>query len=299
MRPAAPPGSWRADLALTAIVAVWGATFVVVKSALADASVLLFIALRFSLASVALAAIFASTRQPFTAVRRSLSAGFFAGLCLFAGYFFQTAGLVHTTASKSAFITALSVVLVPLLVSLVHMSVPRAAEAAGVVLATSGLGLMTLEIDNLKLSPGDLLTLFCAVGFAVHVVILGKFSAVSDLRLLSFGQVATTALLALSTFWWAQTPRIHWTQGLLVALAVTGLIATALAFTVQAWAQRRTSPTRTALILALEPVFAWATSLIFTGERLSPQGMAGGALILGGVLLAELKPGWAWRHPFK
>jgi drug/metabolite transporter (DMT)-like permease len=299
MSPAASSGVRRADLALIGIVAVWGATFVLVKSALADASVLLFIALRFSLASVALAAAFAGSRRRPTAVRRSLAAGFFAGLCLFAGYFFQTAGLESTTASKSAFITALSVVMVPLLISLVHMSVPHAAEAAGVVLATAGLGLMTLRFDSLTLNRGDLLTVFCALGFAVHVVVLAKFSAASDLRLLSFGQVATTALLALSSFWWAETPRIRWTAGLLVALAVTGLIATALAFTVQAWAQRRTSPTRTALILALEPVFAWATSLVFAAERLSPQAMAGGGLILGGVLLAELKPDWSWRHPLK
>jgi drug/metabolite transporter (DMT)-like permease len=299
MKPAATPLSWRADLALIVIVAVWGATFVLVKAALQDASVLLFIALRFSLASLALALVFIGRHTGFTAVRRSLSAGFLAGLCLFFGYFFQTAGLRHTTASKSAFITALSVVMVPLLVSLVYRRVPLAAEAAGVVLATAGLGLMTLQLDNLKPNPGDVLTLFCALGFAVHVVVLGRFSASSDLGLLSLSQVATVAAVALGTFWWVETPRVRWTSGLLVALLVTGLVATALAFTVQAWAQRHTSPTRTALILALEPVFAWATSFVLAGERLSRRGMLGGCLILGGVLLAELKPAWGRRHPLR
>ncbi|HSW50458.1 MAG TPA: DMT family transporter [Bryobacteraceae bacterium] len=297
MRLSAARGSWRADLALAAVVAVWGATFVLVKEALQDVSVLLFLALRFSLASLALALAFAGRYTGLTAVRRSLSAGCLAGLCLFLGYLFQTAGLRYTSASKSAFITALSVVMVPLLLSLVYRSVPGAAEAAGVVLATAGLGLMTLSFDNLKPNPGDVLTLVCALGFAVHVVVLGRFSASSDLGLLSLSQVATVAVVALGTFWWVETPRVQWTPTLLMALLVTGLLATALAFTVQAWAQRHTSPTRTALILALEPVFAWVTSFLLAGERLGTRGMIGGCLILGGVLLAELKPARARGHP--
>ena len=299
MMAASPARTWRADLALVIVVAIWGATFVLVKEALQDASTLLFLALRFSLASIILALAFAGRYTGFTALKSSLTGGLLAGLCLFCGYFFQTAGLRHTTPSKSAFITALSVVMVPLLVSLVHKSVPHAAEAAGVVLATAGLGLMTLQRDSLRLSTGDLLTLVCAFAFAVHVVVLAHFSIKSSLEVLSLTQIATAAVVALSTFWWAETPRVRWSGGLLVALVVTGLFATALAFTVQAWAQRHTSPTRTALILALEPVFAWVTSFVLTGERLSRRGMTGGFLILSGVLLAELKPSWARRHPFK
>jgi drug/metabolite transporter (DMT)-like permease len=97
-------------------------------------------------------------------------------------------------------------------------------------------------------------------------------------------------VLALSSFWWVETPLIRWRPGVVIALLVTGLLATALAFGVQAWAQQYTTPTRTALIFALEPVFAWITSYLLTGELLSRHGTVGAALILAGILLVELKP---------
>ena len=290
---------WRADLALLAVVAIWGATFVLVKEALADASTLLFLALRFSLAAVALGLVFLGSYGRAVAVGRSLAAGALAGICLFCGYFFQTTGLRYTTPSKSAFITALSIVMVPLLVSFVHKSVPHAAELAGVMLATAGLGLMTLDRQSLALNRGDLLTILCAVAFALHIMVLGHYSGKVSVELMSLGQVATTALIASGAFWWAETPRVVWSPKLIVALVVTGLLATALAFTVQTWAQRHTSPTRTALIIAMEPVFAWVVSLLVAAERFSARGLAGGLLILGGVILAELKPSWARGHPLR
>ncbi len=290
-------GYLKADLALAAVVAVWGVTFVTVKAALPDASTLLFLALRFSLAAVALALSFLGRYRSVVPVRQSLKAGFLAGLCLFGGYYFQTAGLRYTTPSKSAFITALSIVTVPILVWLVHKGVPRAAELAGVGLSLAGLGLMTLEPGNLTVNRGDLLTGVCALAFALHIIALAHYAPRVSVELLSLGQITTTALIALATFWWAETPRIAWTPGLLSAIVITGLFATALAFTVQTWAQRHTTPTRTALIVALEPVFALMASLAAGAERFSGRGLAGGALILGGVLLAELKPSWRRGHP--
>jgi len=282
---------WKAELALAAVVAVWGITFVTVHAALAYASTLLFLALRFSLAAVVLSLTLSGRWRRLQMVRPSLRAGAFAGICLFTGYYCQTAGLRHTTPSKSAFITALSVVAVPILVWLVNRDVPRPAELAGVALSVAGLGLMTLEPGKLAVSRGDLLTALCALAFAAHIIVLGHYAPKVSVELLSLGQIATAALIALSSFWWAETPRVQWTPELSTAIVVTGLFATALAFTVQTWAQRRTSPTRTALILALEPVFALLASLAAGAEGLSPRIASGGALILAGVLLAELKPG--------
>jgi drug/metabolite transporter (DMT)-like permease len=143
------------------------------------------------------------------------------------------------------------------------------------------------------------LTLACAAGFAAHIVTLGHFSEHVNFRLLSIGQVGAAALWSLALFWWAETPRLEWQPVLVCAILVTGLLATALAFTIQAWAQQYTTPTRTALIYMLEPVFAWITSYFLMGEGLSVRAGAGAALILGGVILVELKPLDPRLHPLR
>jgi drug/metabolite transporter (DMT)-like permease len=287
----ARPAAWRADLALVGIAFIWGATFVVVKLALADVSTLLFLALRFSLAAVALAVAFRPLPSKFAQPRTLVRGGALAGLCLWAGYVFQTVGLRSTSPSKSAFITGLSVVMVPLFGAALRRKLPAWPEMLGVTAATVGLGLMTLNLDTLAVERGDLLTLCCAVGFAVHILAVGHYAPRVSFEALALVQIATAAVLSLGTCWWVEVPAIRWSGGVLAALAVTGLLATALAFSVQAWAQRHTTPTRTALIFALEPVFAWLSSFVLTGEVLSARTALGGMLILAGILLVELKPG--------
>jgi drug/metabolite transporter (DMT)-like permease len=288
--------AWRADLALVFITLIWGATFVVVKQALEDSSTLLFLALRFSLATVALGLVFRPLPSKFSRSKPLLAGGVAAGVCLFGGYVLQTAGLRYTTPSKSAFITGLSIVMVPVLAALVQRRMPHPREALGVVVATGGMALLTLPGQSLRIGKGDLLTLGCAAAFAVHILVVGHYAPRLGFQGLTLVQIATAAGLALASFWWAETPLIRWRPGVVAALLVTGLLATALAFGVQAWAQQYTTPTRTALIFALEPVFAWVTSFLLTGELLSRHGILGAALILSGILLVELKPaGWTTR----
>jgi len=281
---------WRADLALAGIALIWGATFVLVQQALRDASTLLFLALRFSLAVLALAVAFRGLPGKFRPLRPLLTGGVWAGVCLSAGYLFQTTGLRYTSASKSAFLTGLSVVMVPVFGALFRKVAPSLSEALGVLAATLGMGLMTLEGESLRMGRGDLLTLACAACFAAHILVVGYWAPRVRFQALSLVQVATAAVLALGTCWWAETPLIRWRPGVVAALLVTGLLATALAFSVQAWAQRYTTATRTALIFALEPVFAWLTSFLLTGETLSVRASLGAVLILAGILLVELKP---------
>lgn len=280
----------RAEAALVINTVIWGATFVVVKQALRDVSPVLFLALRFTLAAVALLALFRGAWSHPRRPRWSLGAGAVAGGFLFAGYAFQTIGLKFTTAPKSAFLTGLTTVMVPLLGALVYRYRPRGVEIGGVLLATCGTALMTLPGGALAINRGDLLTLGCTVCFAAHILTLGHYSAEASFELLSIAQIAVSALLAWCLFSWIETPQIRWTPGVWVAIVVTGLLATALAFTFQAWAQQHTTSTRTALIFALEPVFAWITSYLVAGESLAPRAAAGAGLILAGIVLVEMKP---------
>jgi drug/metabolite transporter (DMT)-like permease len=276
--------TWRADAALAGNTIIWGSTFVLVQAALRNISAILFLAIRFSIATAALALLFRRRAR-----YRPTRAGLIAGGCLFTGYLFQTVGLQYTTASKSAFLTGLAIPLVPLLTSLVYLNKPRLFEMAGVLFATAGMGLMTLQGGSLAIGRGDLLTFFCAVAFAAHIIALGHYSGRMSFESLSFMQVAAAGALSLSTFWWIEKPVVHLTPVVLVALGVTGLLATALAFTVQAWAQQHTTSTRTALIYSLEPVVAWLTSYWMMGEVLSRRAAVGAGMILTGILLVELK----------
>jgi drug/metabolite transporter (DMT)-like permease len=288
----------RAEAALLLNVLVWGATFILVKEALGNISPLLFLAIRFSLASVALLLAFHRRwREP---VRlREVAAGALAGLFLFSGYLFQTLGLQTTSAAKSAFLTGLTSVVVPLLAALVYRIRPQVSEVLGVIVATAGLALMTLRGGVMNVSRGDLLTVVCAVGFAAHIVTLGHFSEQMSFPVLSVSQLSASAIAALSLCWWVETPTVAWRPAVVWAILITGLLATALAFTIQAWAQRYTTSTRTALIFMLEPVVAWVTSYVMVGEGLTGRAAAGAALILGGVMLVEVKPLYPREHPSK
>ncbi|MCC6394279.1 MAG: DMT family transporter [Bryobacterales bacterium] len=294
------PERSRSELALVAVTILWGATFVVVKNAIEQASTLVFLAMRFSLASAALLLMFRRRLRWQGHLRWiSLQGGLLAGLCLMLGYFFQTLGLRYTTPSKSAFVTGLTTVLVPFLSALVYRRAPHLSEGIGVVVATAGLALLTHpggRFNSFAIGYGDALTLCCAVAFACHILVLGRWSPVSSFELLSVTQILVTAFLALAVCGWAEPVKLVWSRQLVSGVVITGLLATAVAFTVQTWAQRYTTPTRAALIFALEPVSAAVTAFFAAGDVLAGRALLGAALILAGVLIVELKPVGASRH---
>jgi drug/metabolite transporter (DMT)-like permease len=280
---------WRVDLSLIGVALIWGSTFVLVKRALDDISTLLFLTIRFVFAGFALSLIFRKEIRK-SDLGRSIRGGSLAGIFLFSGYILQTYGLKHTTPAKAGFITGLYVPLVPLFGALVYRKVPQPSELLGIVAAFLGMALMTVESSIRTIGAGDLLVTACAVVYAFHILVLGRFAPGSNVGVLTVTQIVTGALLGAMTCWWVEPVRVHWTPMVWIALAVTSLLATALAFYLQTWAQQYSTPTRTALIFSLEPVFAWLASFLLMGEVLSGRAVAGAALILAGILLVELKP---------
>jgi drug/metabolite transporter (DMT)-like permease len=286
-----------AHILLLSVVAVWGATFVLVKDALQDASPLLFNLLRMTLAFLALAIV--NHRQLRNISRKSLFSGLFVGLFLAAGYQFQTAGLARTTPAKSAFITGLVVVFVPLftIVPTLRSSnapTPRWTAAAGALLAFSGLLLLTTPSGttwgNLfaSIGLGDLLTLACAIAFAGHLLALAHASPRTPIAQLATVQIGAAAIIMAITLPFGGKPHLAITPRLVIALAVTSLLATAAAFTIQSWAQQHLPPTHTAILLTLEPVFACLASFLLLHERLGRRSLCGAALILAGIAITEL-----------
>jgi len=286
------PRKLKADLLLICCTLIWGATFVLVKDALASASVFVFLALRFLLATVVLILMYGRELRKVGA--GGFRAGALIGCCMFGGYAFQTAGLALTTPSKAAFITGFFVVLVPVLLAFFgSRSVPLWVWF-GALSAFAGLYFLAVPPSGLAaLNRGDLLVLGCALMFALHVISIGHYSTRYSTGALTLIQVALTALftiLCVPLFAWmgAEQPRVVWTRGLILAVVATGIFATALAFSVQVWAQQYTSAHHAAIIFTLEPVFAGLTSFAFYHERLGARSLAGAALILGGILIAEL-----------
>ncbi len=284
-----------ATLALIAVSAIWGTTFTLVKSALEDASSLLFLTLRFGVATLSLWVAF-RWRGPLRLNGTLACNGAILGLALFGGYLFQTVGLRFTTPARSAFLTGLFIVFVPALLALHRRKLPRPSELAGIAVALVGLRLLASPISFDGASKGDALTLVCAVSYAVHILLLGRFSPAGNIRALTLLQVGMAFVLSLASFWWAEEAFLRASARLWIAVGVTGILATAVAFLVQTWAQQIIPPTRTAFIFALEPVFAFITSFLAIGERLSASGILGAALILAGIFLVETK---ALPSPFR
>lgn len=285
------PKRWQADLALASVALVWGSTFVVVKQALGDISTVYFLALRFWLASAFMLAMFARAfrRAGLHAVVAGLRGGMTAGTFLWLGYMLQTFGLKYTSAGNSGFLTGLYIVLVPLLSAAWFRRWPRRREFLGILAATCGLVLMTFpSLDvHLHMNKGDLLTIGCALAFACHLLVLGHYSQRGLFEAVALGQIVCTAALSTISLT-IEPPRVTWTSGLVFALLLTSLFATAIAFALQTWGQRFTTPSRTALIFALEPVFALVVAVLAGGEKLTWARVGGGAAILAAILTVEL-----------
>ncbi len=274
----------QADLTLLLATFLWGTTFVAVKSALAFATPLAFLTVRFGIATLLLTP---GTRFAPRPTGRELRGGLLLGALVALGFISQTAGLVITTASRSAFIVAISSVLAPVIALALLGQRPGWHTAAALALATLGIYLLTAP-DAGGLNRGDLLTLVCAACFGGQIVAVTALSRVYDARRLVWFQVAGTAVVSAGALLLLEQPRIQWSGAFLAALAYSVLFASTICFLLQMSAQRHMTAARAALIFCFEPLFAALTSWLLLGERLAPLQWLGGGLIVLGMIAADL-----------
>ncbi len=276
-----------ADISLLAVAVFWGSNFVIMKDILDRIPPFTYLGLRFTASALILALVFWKRMRQTN--RRDLISGSLVGFFLFAGYGFQTIGLLYTTPAKSGFITGTSVVIVPFLYFLVTRISPGWWSFAGGVLAVSGLFLLSAS-ETLGFAFGDLLTVICAFLFAAHLVFLGLYAPRQDPIILSTIQLAFTGLANLIVAFFIEPVKFTYPPVIWGAILYAVIFCTTGAFLTQTLAQRFTPPTHAALILSLEAVFAGVFSYFFWNELFTLRKLAGALLIFTGIAITEMKP---------
>ncbi len=275
-----------ASVALVGVTAVWGYTFLVVQDAVARMPVMDFLAWRFVVASVAMIALRPTCLRNVTRVE--LLRGIGLGTVLGLGYIAQTYGLRYTTAAISGFITGMFVVLTPVMSWLLLRR--KTSRSTWMVVALATVGLALLSLNGWSVGIGELLTLGCAVFFAIHIVGLGEWSSQYrpyTFALLQIGALAAISLMAAIPGGIALPPDV----AVWKAIGITGVLATAVAFFVQTWAQSLVSATRAAVVMTMEPVFAGLFAVVIGGNQLTLRTLGGAACILAAMLIITLKAG--------
>jgi drug/metabolite transporter (DMT)-like permease len=290
------PSNWKSSptialVALVGVTAVWGYTFLVVQDAIARMPVMDFLAWRFVLASVVMIALRPTCLRSVT--RLQLLRGVGLGTILGLGYIAQTYGLRYTSAAISGFITGMFVVLTPVMSWILLRRKTNRSTWMVVALATVGLALLSL--NGWSVGIGDLLTLGCAVFFAIHIVGLGEWSSQYEpyaFSLLQIGTVAIISLIAAIPGGIVMPPDL----GVWEVVGITGVLATAVAFFVQTWAQSLISATRAAVVMTMEPVFAGLFAVVIGGNQLTMRTLGGAACILAAMFIINLRSGLSFTR---
>lgn len=292
--------TWLADISLLLVALIWGSTFIIVQAAVQTLPPLAFNAIRF-LGAAALFFVVMACSPKRLSVRFSkalMKDGIKLGIWLFGGYAFQTIGLLYTTTTNTGFITGLSVVLVPFLMVLLAKERLQGQTWIAALLALLGLYLLTFNGKGFHWNLGDVLVLLCAVCFAMHIALTGRYAKLHDTVALVTMQFAVVGVLALFSslllepimlpaelFAAMLAPKVWF------ALLVSIGLSTGFGFWAQTWSQQYTSPARVAIIFAMEPVFAAITGVAFANEKLGQLALWGSMCIFLSMIIAE----WKWR----
>jgi len=273
--------------ALVGVAGIWGFTFVVVAEAIARYPMFGFLGWRFGVATLSFVVLFPRVLRRLDAA--NIRMGLVAGSLLTAGYIFQTWGLapdIGTTPARAAFITGLYVIIVPLFQAMWLRKMPRRATALGAVMALAGLWLLSDAGPGGGWSTGDTLVAICALAYSLHMIVLGSTDERHDTAALTFVQLSTAAVVCGAISLATEGASIPTEPSVWFAILTCGVLASAVAFVVQTWAQRRIPPSRVALILVTEPafggLFGWWTAGVWPLRE-----VVGAAMMLGGMITSE------------
>jgi len=265
----------------------WGVTFVVVKDAVNQVDVFVFLAQRFIAASFILLLLWPFVKRPIDC--KTLLKGSVLGVMLFSGFALQTLALLYTSASNTAFLTGLNVIFVPLLSAVIFRKAIAAKSLAGAVLAFIGLYLLCATGTSWSFNKGDLLGLACSIGITVHIIYTGKYARECDVYWLTTIQLGVIGLLSLLIAYFTGHDALIWYPEIRDALIICVLFATIFAFLVQTGMQQFISASSTALIFCLEPVFAAVCAYFLIDENIGVNGLIGAGLILLGMVFSKIK----------
>lgn len=274
-------------IGLLVVTMLWGGGFIASDIALLSLTPIQIITGRFLLATLVL--LLLSLKKLKNISKAELKAGIILGICLFSAFLLQTIGLKYTTPSKNAFLTAINVVFVPLIVFIALRKKPKPQVLAGVILAIIGAGILSLGKD-LSISIGDFLSLLCAVGFALQIFFTGLYVEKYNALTLNLVQMSTAFLLSFAGMLvFGELPTTAIEPTAVWTIIYLGIASTTITYFLQTVSQKYVKQTQTAIILSLEAVFATIFSILILGEQITLRTGIGSFLILSAVVIAEFK----------
>ncbi len=289
---------WRADLLLLLTALIWGSGFVAQRVGMESMGPMLYNALRFALGALVIVPLALRPRRVHggrpLGPGQTLALGIGAGTILFLGASFQQVGLVYTTAGKAGFITGLYVVMVPVFALLIRQR-SGAGTWAGAALAAAGMYFLSVT-EAFTVNPGDLLNLAGAVFWAFHVLLLGTVASRAHSVRLALVQFLVCAALSLAVAVAAEPLSLAAVRAGIVPVLYGGVLSVGVGYTLQVVAQRDAVAAHAAIILSLEAVFAALTGWLVLDETLGSRGLLGCALMLAGMLVAQITPLWMRRR---
>jgi drug/metabolite transporter (DMT)-like permease len=277
----------KGDLSLIGVTALWGSSFPIMSLVLKDIPPFTFIAIRYILSALILALVFFKSFKTITAA--TVKSGVIIGATLFVGCAFQLTGLLYTTPSKSGFLTGMNVVFVPVLIALLYKKLPDKKTIIGIGLSVIGLGVMSIS-SNLTINKGDILTIIAALFFAVQILVVDKYTKNVDIALLTCVELLVIGILGVIPAAAVEGFKFTISTGVIIAIFYTAILCTAIAHGLQNKVQASINPTHAAIIYLAEPIFAAFFSMLI-GDRLTLRTLAGGFIIMLGMLAISIKVG--------